>query len=62
VSLHSSATLTTVIGTLTPGTYPLIGFNRDRYYLYLDANQGGWILGSTGQLQGNCVMLPARPG
>jgi hypothetical protein len=40
----------------------LIGLNRDRYYLYLDANQGGWLLGSAGQLQGNCVMLPLRPG
>lgn len=62
ISLYSSAALTTVIGTLPPGTYPLIGFNQDRYYLYLDANQGGWILGSAGQRQGNCVMLPARPG
>jgi hypothetical protein len=62
VPLYTSAALSSVISNLPPGTYPLIGFNRDRYYLYLDVNQGGWILGSAGQLQGNCVMLPARPG
>jgi hypothetical protein len=62
VPLYSSAALTNVIGTVSPGTYALIGFNQNRYYLYLDTNQGGWVLGSAGLRQGNCIMLPARPG
>lgn len=62
VPLYGNAALTGVIGSVASGSYPLIGFNQNRYYLYLDFNQGGWVLGSMGLIQGNCVMLPARPG
>jgi hypothetical protein len=60
--VYQNAALSVPLGTLPPGTYPLIGLNRDRVYIYLDTNQGGWVLSQVGQLQGNCVMLPARPG
>jgi hypothetical protein len=62
VPLYRDSVLTGAIGSVTPGTYPLIGINQTRYYLYLDANQGGWVLGSMGLIQGNCALLPARPG
>lgn len=62
VPLYSNSALTGQVGTLPPGTFPLIGVNRDRYYVYLDANQGGWVLGNAGVVAGNCVMVPARPG
>lgn len=62
VPLYRDSALTGVIGSVAPGVYPLIGISQTRYYLYLDANQGGWVLGSTGLIQGNCTMLPARPG
>jgi hypothetical protein len=62
VPLYDNSMLTGAIGSVAPGTYPLIGINQNRYYLYLDVNQGGWVLGSMGFVQGNCMTLPARPG
>jgi hypothetical protein len=62
VPLYDNSKLTGAIGSVAPGIYPLIGINQNRYYLYLDANQGGWVLGSMGLVQGNCMTLPARPG
>jgi hypothetical protein len=62
VPLYRDSALTGEIGSVEPGTYPLIGINQARYYLYLNANQGGWVLGAMGLIQGNCAMLPARPG
>jgi hypothetical protein len=62
VPLYDNSILTGAIGSVAPGTYPLIGINQNRYYLYLDVNQGGWVLGSMGLVQGNCITLPARPG
>jgi hypothetical protein len=59
---YGNAALTSVIGTVRPGTYPLIGFNRDRYYLFQEEGLSGWVLGTSGQIRGNCTLLPARPG
>jgi hypothetical protein len=62
VPLFRDSGLTGAIGSVVPGVYPLIGINQTHYYLYQDTNQGGWVLGSMGFVQGNCAMLPARPG
>jgi hypothetical protein len=59
VPLYDNSMLTGAIGSVAPGTYAI---NQNRYYLYLDTNQGGWVLGSMGFVQGNCMTLPARPG